>query len=813
MQREYEKLGQFYLGKKFDLSTRTLQEELVLYDSKDLTTHAVIIGMTGSGKTGLGIGLIEEALIDGVPVLAIDPKGDIPNLLLTFPDLSAERLQPWVNPQEAAEKGLTPEAFAAEQAELWQKGLQSWHQDLDRIRRLRESSEMVVYTPGSQAGVPVSVLRNLAPPPPAVLEDADLFREQLEGTTTSLLSLVGLEGNPTQDREFVLVANILKQAWLQGQSLSLADLIRAVQKPPFQQVGVFDLESFYPAKERFQLALQLNNLLAAPGFEAWTQGVPLNIPRFLFTPEGKPKASIFTISHLSEHERMFFVSTLLNAVVSWVRSQPGTSSLRALLYMDEVFGYLPPVKNPPSKAPLLTLLKQARASGLGVVLSTQNPVDLDYKALSNAGTWFVGRLQTERDKERVLEGLEGAAAGGQFDRERAGQILAGLGKRVFYLHNVHEHEPTIFQTRWVLSYLSGPMTREQIRRLMAPVKEKILARQAPASGRRLAGPSGKSKASSQAPSAPPGVPVFFVPSNDTAAVLTYFPALLGYARVRYGSTRYGVDLARDLFLAFPLDDGPVPVAWDSPLQLDLPPHALSDKLADRAQFTELPAAASRKASYTKWRRAFVRHVVQNHVLVLFQAPKLKLHSVPGETEEEFRARLAQKCRELRDAEVEKLRARYASRFQTLRDRLLRAEQAVQREREQASAATVQTVVSFGTALLGAFLGRKRVSATSASRLGTAMSRASRTKKQKMDVVRAQERVASIQERLQALQQELERKIAALGTKYDPQTVEVREVRIRPKISDVSLDLFGLGWLPFAGTGVGGLRPAFDTQSE
>ncbi len=810
MQQAYEKLGQFYLGKTFDLSTRTLRDELVLYDSKDLTTHAVIIGMTGSGKTGLGIGLIEEALIDGVPVIAIDPKGDIPNLLLTFPDLSAERLLPWVNPQEAAEKGLTLEAYAAQQAEVWKSGLQRWHQNLDRIRRLREGAEMVIYTPGSQAGVPVSLLHSLAPPPAAVLEDGDLLREQLEGTTRSLLSLVGLEGNPTRDREFVLVANILKQAWLKGKSLTLADLIRAVQKPPFQQVGVFDLESFYPGEDRLRLALQLNNLLAAPGFEAWTRGVPLNIPRFLYTPAGKPKASIFTISHLSEHERMFFVSTLLNALVSWMRAQPGTSSLRALLYVDEVFGYLPPVQNPPSKKPLLTLLKQARASGLGVVLSTQNPVDLDYKALSNAGTWFIGRLQTERDKERVLEGLEGAATGGSFDRNRAGQILAGLSKRTFYLHNVHEMKPSIFQTRWVLSYLSGPMTREQIRKLMSPVRAELVSRQSPPP---LKPPeTGATQPGSPTPT-PPGIPVFFVPPNKTAATPSYIPALIGYARIRYSNVRYNVDLARELFLAFPLQEGPVPVDWDGALHLTSAPEALSSKPLPGAQFSRLPPAASRKASYTKWRRAFVRYVAQNHALLLLQAPKLKVFSAPGESETEFRARLAQRCRELRDTEVEKLRARYASRFQTLHDRLLRAEQAVQREREQASAATVQTVVSFGTALLGAFLGRRRVNTTAASRLGTAMSRASRTKKQKMDVVRAQERVASIRERLEVLQQELEQKIAVLSSKYDPQTVQVREVRIRPRISDVTLDLFGQGWLPFAATPNGGLEPAFDTDPD
>ncbi len=240
-----------------------------------------------------------------------------------------------------------------------------------------------------------------------------------------------------------------------------------MQSPPFERVGVLDLESFYPAKDRQALAMTLNNLLASPGFAAWTEGEPLDVARLFHTAEGKPRLSILSIAHLDDRERMFFVTLLLGELVAWMRAQPGTQSLRALLYMDEVMGFLPPSAAPPSKAPMLTLLKQARAFGLGVVLATQNPVDLDYKALGNAGTWFLGRLQTERDQARVLDGLEGsdAARGGGFDRAEMGRLLAGLGKRVFLLHSVHEEKPILFGTRWALSYLRGPLTREEIARL------------------------------------------------------------------------------------------------------------------------------------------------------------------------------------------------------------------------------------------------------------------------------------------------------------------------------------------------------------
>src|SRR5690606_12942136 len=215
------------------------------------------------------------------------------------------------------------------------------------------------------------------------------------------------------------------------------------------RVGVVDLDTFFPAKDRLALGMKLNNLLASPSFASWLAGEPLDVQRLLYTADGKPRLSILSIAHLSESERMFFVTILLNEVVAWMRTQPGTGSLRAIVYMDEVFGYFPPTANPPSKRPMLTLMKQARAYGVGCVLATQNPVDLDYKGLSNAGTWFLGRLQTERDKLRVLEGLEGAsaAAGASFNRQQMEALLASLGNRVFLMNNVHEDQPVLFQDR------------------------------------------------------------------------------------------------------------------------------------------------------------------------------------------------------------------------------------------------------------------------------------------------------------------------------------------------------------------------------
>ncbi|MDI9444224.1 MAG: ATP-binding protein, partial [Planctomycetota bacterium] len=471
--QDFEKLGVFYLGRQFDPASRSLKDELVLYDSKDLVTHAVCVGMTGSGKTGLCLTLLEEAAIDGIPAILVDPKGDLGNLLLTFPRLESADFRPWIDEAEAARQGITPEQLAEATAKKWREGLAEWGQDAARIERFRSSVDLAIYTPGSSAGLPLAVLRAFTVPPRSMLDQPDALRERIASAVSGLLALLGIAADPLNSREHILLAQIFEHAWREGRDLDLAGLVRAIQSPPFDKMGLVDLETFFPAKDRTALAMQINNLLASPGFAGWLEGEPLDIQRLLYTPEGKPRLSIISIAHLSDAERMFFVTILLGEMISWMRSQSGTTSLRAVFYMDEVFGYFPPTANPPTKTPMLTLLKQARAFGLGVVLATQNPVDLDYKGLSNAGTWLLGRLQTERDKLRVLEGLEGAsaAAGAQFNRKDMEAILAGLGNRVFLMNNVHEDQPVVFQTRWCLSYLGGPLSRGQIQSLMAPRKQ------------------------------------------------------------------------------------------------------------------------------------------------------------------------------------------------------------------------------------------------------------------------------------------------------------------------------------------------------
>ncbi|NNF07885.1 MAG: ATP-binding protein, partial [Candidatus Eisenbacteria bacterium] len=626
--QEFEKLGAFYLGKTFDHDTQDVTDETILYDAKDLTTHAVCVGMTGSGKTGLCLSLLEEAAIDGIPTLAIDPKGDLGNLLLTFPNLAPKDFEPWIDPGEATRKGNTVPEHAKKVSALWKNGLASWGQDGKRIKKFRDAVDLTIFTPGSNAGVPISILKSFNAPSEAVREDGDLFRDRVKASVSGLLALLGIDADPLQSREHILLSNIVQAAWTEGKDLDLASLIREIQAPPFDRIGVMDLDSFYPSKDRFALAMTLNNLLASPGFASWMEGQPLDIQQLLWTPEGKPRIAILSIAHLSESERMFVVTLILNEMLSWVRSQAGTTSLRALLYMDEVFGYFPPTKNPPSKTPMLTLLKQARAFGLGVVLATQNPVDLDYKGLSNTGTWFLGRLQTERDKMRVLDGLEGAsaAAGAGFDRSKMESILSGLKSRVFLLNNVHENEPVLFHTRWVLSYLRGPLTRQHIQKLMKGKVKEAAATQA-AGAPKAVKAKAKDKAAASRPVLPPEIEEKFIPRTGAlrdGEEMVYRPQLMADTRLHF--TKAGTDLDHwyEETLLAPIEE--TGASWEASTKVDATNIELEDEPEERGSFGPLPGAALKKRSYSTWEKKLKSYLYRERTKSLWKCKALKENS-------------------------------------------------------------------------------------------------------------------------------------------------------------------------------------------
>jgi hypothetical protein len=736
--------------------------------------------MTGSGKTGLCLSLLEEAAIDGIPAIAIDPKGDIGNLLLSFPDLQPADFAPWVDAGEAARKGMSTDAYAASTAETWRKGLQDWQQDGERIRRFRAASDVTIYTPGSTSGRPLSILRSFDAPPAALRADNAALAERISATVAGLLSLLGIEADPVQSREHILLSTVLHDAWSAGRNLDLATLIQSIQKPSVDKVGVFDLETFYPAKERLQLAMRMNNLLAAPGFAAWMSGEPLDIQQLLYTPEGKPRVAIISIAHLSDAERMFVVTLLLGEVVAWMRRQSGTSSLRALLYMDEIFGYFPPSAMPPSKQPLLTLMKQARAFGLGVVLATQNPVDLDYKGLSNAGTWFIGRLQTERDKARVIDGLLSSNAGG-LDKAELERLLANLSARVFLMRNAHDDAPVLFRTRWALSYLRGPLTLPEIARLSkgsssTDENEATLAAQA---ANEIAKPS-----------IPASVTEYYSLSPSSKTLL---PRVLGTVRLHFADKATGVDAWETRSYLAPLSDAGEADWRNAKVSADLAP-SLTKQAPSGARYVEGPATLLRAQSYQAWAKELASFAYEQATLDVLRSPLVDAASEAGETESEFRARVALSLREKRDASVETLRRKYAPKLESLEDRVRRARDRIARERSQLSEQKVHTALSVGTSILGALLGRKKFSVTNVGRIGTAARGAGRIGRESGDVERAEESLEVLQRQREELESEFEQETQRLRTQFDASTTTIERASLKPRKSDIDVKETAIVWV-------------------
>lgn len=792
---DYEKLGSFYLGRTYDLKKDELENELVLYDSKDLVTHGVVLGMTGSGKTGLCISILEEAAMDNIPAIIIDPKGDISNLMLNFPDFKPSDYRPWINEDDASKKGQAPNEFAEKTAKMWKEGIASWGQTPERVRQFRKKVDINIFTPGSKAGIPVSILSSLEVPPFEIMDDGELLGDRIESTVSSLLSLIGIGADPIQSEEAVLLGTLFNHSWQKGQNLSLESLIRQLQKPPFDKIGVIDVDSFMDAKKRQKLALKFNALLASPGFATWMEGPPLDITRMMHSPSGKPRMSIFSIAHLSDSERMFFVSLLLNQMLGWMRSQSGTTSLRGLLYMDEIYGFLPPTANPPSKKPMLTMLKQGRAFGLGCLLATQNPVDLDYKALSNIGTWWLGRLQTERDKARVLDGLEGAAASqdGGFDRARMEELLAGLGSRVFLMNNVHEDSAIVFHVRWVMSYLCGPLTRSKIKVLMDPKRAQFTTHQGgQASATQTANPMTMPPASiaektSQRPVVGTGVQEYFVPFAGEAEGITYKPALLREANVYYYSKKCGLDDSRLLrFTNAITKEG---IDWRNDSGCAHPLSNLNDKPRQGCGFEELPGFAMNATNYKQASKDFADHIYRNQRAEIFYCPLFKEYSLMGESEGAFRGRLSTLARELRDASVERLRDKYETKIERKQSQLERAEHSLAKEKAEASSAAWNIGAKVLGGLLGNLLGGRR-----SSSYGTVGS-AGRAYKQRQDVRIAEKKLKQLEQDLAELETELADEVEKLALEFDPASVEITHETIKPYKKNIDIRAVALVWLP------------------
>lgn len=819
-----EKLGAFYLGQEYDLKSAKRLDNLIMYDARDLTTHAVCVGMTGSGKTGLCIDLLEEAALDGVPSIMIDPKGDITNLMLTFPDLLPADFKPWVNVDDARRKGMSVDDYAVYIADSWRKGLADWGQGPERIRALKDSVDINIYTPGSDAGRQVSILASLKAPALNWQDNTELLREQIQGTVSALLGLVKVDADPLRSREHILLSNIFEYYWSQGQDLDLAKLILAVQNPPVKQLGVFDVDSFFPQKDRFGLAMALNNIIAAPGFAAWVQGEPLDVGSFLYTAEGKPRHTIFYIAHLGDAERMFFVTLLLQEIVTWVRQQSGTTSLRALVYFDELFGFFPPVANPPSKTPLLTLLKQARAFGLGVVLTTQNPVDIDYKGLSNAGTWFIGKLQTDQDKARVLDGLQSASAtaGAAVDRGELDRSITALTSRNFLLHNVHQDRDYIFQTRWAMSYLRGPLTRPQVRDLMAAkrglaagtsatgVGAAAKTRSAAPSVQPSAGPGGYSQA---APGLPPDVPQVFLPVrvspsgavarlerelgrriNATESRLVYEAKLITQGQVRFTDRTRRVDEVKQVGNLVGAEAVGAIVRWKDAVPLVIDPRELATQPEENAVFGPVPGQLNSGAEIKAAAKDWSDYLYREEALNLRYVAALDLYSEPGESERDFAARAQQVARERRDAEVEKMRLKYQAKLERLEAKLSKQQADLAGDQAQYEARKREELLSAGESVVGmlGLFGRRRTSSV----ISKAATKRRLTTKAAADIQQSQAEIKRQEQELASMRQEMQSEAEAIGRRWTSVADKVEVYSIRPSRGSVVVELAALAWAPY-----------------
>ena len=835
MQAPPEQLGSFYLGAAYDLENGKRTETPITYDARDLVTHAVCVGMTGSGKTGLCIGLLEEAAIDKAPAILIDPKGDITNLLLQFPELRPEDFQPWVNADDARRKDKTVEEFAAGIAETWRNGLADWGIDGNRMRLLAEHTQYTIFTPGSEMGVPLNIMGSLAAPKLDWETESEAILERISGTVAALLGLAGVAADPTRSREGILLANIFEYAWRRGEDLDLEKLIHQITTPPVKKLGAFEVDTFYPPKERFNLAMSFNTLLASPKFQVWLQGEPLDVDRLFFTADAAPRHSIIYIAHLSDSERMFIVTLLLENLITWMRKQSGTTSLRALLYFDEVFGYFPPTAEPSSKRPLLTLLKQARAFGLGVVLVTQNPVDIDYKGLTNAGTWFIGKLQAERDKERVLAGLKGALSeAGKGETTDYGALITRLGNRVFLMHNVNDDGPVVFHTRWAMSYLRGPLTLPQVRTLVGKTAASTSTASAPAASASRPAPTAVTPpAVATEPAAPtqPGVaaPPGFTPTqpavppevrqtylpcliDDREAArlaaqnagvqvsvknvqLLYDVGLLGAAEVRFVDQKRSIDEQVEMLLLAQGGRQVTGMDWGraerlpfSPNELASAPEATGEKQGPF--FAELPEGLGNAKTIANAAKDLADWLYYNSQLELTVHPELGIFRRPNEDERAFTIRLQQAARERRDAEVDRLREKARKEIQRVADKIAREQQELAADQARAQARQTEQWVNIGESVLSFFTGRSTRRAVS-----SATSKISQAQQAAMSVEESKQTIARLEEEKRALEAQLQEEINAITERWEQVTAALTTEALKPRRTDVNVRAAALAWAP------------------
>ncbi|MFX4208693.1 ATP-binding protein [Aliarcobacter butzleri] len=779
---DYEKLKLFYIGKeKIDDNFVPL-----VYKNKDLLTHAAIIGMTGSGKTGLGISLLEEAAIDNIPSIIIDPKGDMTNLLLTFPSLQGSDFEPWIEEQDASNNGLSVKEFAQNTANLWKNGLERDFQNASRIEKLKNCADFTIYTPGSDAGVQISILSSFKAPNKEVVEDNDLLVSLINSTVSSILSLIE-EKSDTTSKESILISSIFMNYFKENKDLTLEELITLIVTPPFSKIGVFDLETFFAQSERLKLALKLNNIIANPSFKTWIEGETLDISNLLYDETGKAKVSIFSIAHLNDSQRMFFVTLLLNQMVAWMRRQEGTTSLKALLYMDEIFGYFPPNSNPPSKQPMLTLLKQARSFGIGIILSTQNPVDIDYKGLANIGTWFIGRLQTKQDKEKVIDGLSSANEG-NLNKDEVMNLISNLEKRNFILKNINEDGIKIFETRWALSYLKGPISKDGIKKLMSEKKKQNI-------------PTQKIENENQTTqiNIEKGIPKPIITSNLTEKYLyssqnsAYYlqPYLICSCDVHYIDAPKNIDFEEKISYKIYLDENMKNIDFEE--KEELRNNSFEEKEKPNSFYYELPSFIQKEKDLKAIEKDFMDYIYRNSKLTLYKNEFLKITSKQTESLNDFKIRLQDRLNEKIDLEVEKLKIKFVKENDSIETKLSKLYEKLQKEEIQATSTTTDTIISIGTSLLGAFFGNSVINKTNIGKVATSAKGASKILKERNDVKQVENEILELQQQKEALKTLLENEIEKINLANQSSNFPIEEIFIKPKRSDIYNTKLALLW--------------------
>lgn len=781
----YENLKLFYIGKE------KVDERLIplVYKNKQLTTHAAIIGMTGSGKTGLGISLLEEAAIDNIPSIIIDPKGDMGNLLLTFPQLRAKDFEPWIEEQDAINSSMSVTELAQKTASLWENGLLNDFQNKDRIEKLKNSADFTIYTPGSTSGVPVSVLASFKAPSKEVLDDTDILNQLVNSTVSSLLSLIEIKES-NSSKEHILLSSIFMNYYYQGKDLSIEELISNIVSPPFKKVGIFDLDTFFASEDRLKLALKLNSIIANPSFKTWIEGEPLDISKMLYDENGKAKVSIFSISHLNDSQRMFFVSLLLNQMVAWMRRQEGTSSLKALLYMDEIFGYFPPSKNPPTKQPMLTLLKQARSFGVGVILSTQNPVDLDYKGLSNIGTWFIGRLQTKQDKEKVIDGLT-TGANSNLDKKELFDLLSKLEKRNFIMKNIHEDTVKVFKTRWVLSYLKGPISKEDIKKLMSEkIKKASIKNKEETNNKKSLRRNLDNSTNNIKPIVPNELEELYLykSQNDSYQMQPY---LLASSEINFYNAAKDIDLKKQIIQKIYLDETNLEVNWDDYESLKEKEFTRNEKI--NSSYYNLPNFMLNIRDLKEIHKDFTNRIYKNNVLILYKNKPLKLLSKQNESLEDFKIRIQDRLNENIDEEVEKLQIKFQRDEKRLENKLNDLYVKLEKEKDQAKAKTTDTLISIGSSILGAFFGKSSSSRTNIGRAASGIKNASKVLKERKDVKFVESEIEEVSNEISSLNQKLEIEIEKIKEEFNFNNYEIEEEKVKLRRKDIYNVSISLLW--------------------